>query len=65
MIHWNQISVHFNAMDRIDHHSVVFHRKMINAECLFPTEHQCGRVDIRGLVFLECFLWNVEKISTG
>ncbi|XP_065074352.1 uncharacterized protein LOC135698363 [Ochlerotatus camptorhynchus] len=65
VIHWNRISLQFNAMDRIDHHSVLFHRKMINAECLFPTEHQCGRVGIQGLIFLECFLWNVEKISTG
>lgn len=63
VIHWNRIYVQFDSIDRIDHHSVIFHRKMINAACLLPTEHQCGKIGIHGLTFLECLLWNVEKIS--
>ncbi|XP_062555799.1 uncharacterized protein LOC134220712 isoform X2 [Armigeres subalbatus] len=62
-IHWNRLYVRFDAIDRINHHSVIFHRKMINAECLLPTEQQCGKNADHGLTFLECLLWNVEKIS--
>lgn len=62
-IHWNRIYVRFDVIDQINHHSVIFHRKMINAECLLPTEQQCGKNGVHGLTFLECLLWNVEKIS--
>ncbi|XP_019528006.3 uncharacterized protein LOC109400001 [Aedes albopictus] len=62
-VHWNRIYVQFESIDRIDHHSVIFHRKMINAACLLPTEQQCGKIPIQGLTFLECLLWNVEKMS--
>ncbi|XP_055628006.1 uncharacterized protein LOC129769646 [Toxorhynchites rutilus septentrionalis] len=63
-IHWNRVSVYFDAIERIDRSGVRFHKQTDDADSLFPTEQQCGRVAIRGLVFLECLLWNIAKFST-
>lgn len=52
-------------MDRIERSSVSFHRSDLHQHCasLFPTEQQCGKSGLQGLVFLECLLWNVEKLA--
>ncbi|XP_058461425.1 uncharacterized protein LOC131436620 isoform X2 [Malaya genurostris] len=63
VIFWNRVSVQFDSVDRIDRSSVSFHKNTDSEEKLFPTEHQCGRAGVRGLVFLECLLWNIEKLS--
>ncbi|XP_055535196.1 uncharacterized protein LOC129724367 isoform X2 [Wyeomyia smithii] len=62
-IHWNRASVQFDTIDRIDRSCVSFHKNSPHEDALFPTEPQCGRAGARGLVFLECLLWNIEKSS--
>lgn len=62
-IHWNRLEVQFDAIDRIERSSVSFHRSDPHCESFFPTEQQCGKSGLQGLVFLECLLWNVEKCS--
>ncbi|KAL1380993.1 hypothetical protein pipiens_013793, partial [Culex pipiens pipiens] len=64
-VHWNRLEVQFDAIDRIERSSVSFHRSDLHQHCasLFPTEQQCGKSGLQGLVFLECLLWNVEKLA--
>ncbi|XP_058837489.1 uncharacterized protein LOC131693580 [Topomyia yanbarensis] len=63
VIYWNRVSIQFESVDRIDRSCVSFHASGIREEGLYPTEYQCGTAAARGLVFLECLLWNIEKLS--
>ncbi|XP_053686158.1 uncharacterized protein LOC128735699 [Sabethes cyaneus] len=60
-MHWNRVSIQFEIIDQIDRSCVSFHKSSHNEGALFPTEQQCGRAGARGLLFLECLLWNIGK----